>query len=228
MSCGPACASEPSDGRPSGRSVTWPFDDLAVRWARQRSVTGGGFATKPARNSVPAVCTVGPMDALTPVTLTTPRLRLLPLRVDHAEVMAVVLGDPALHTFTGGKPLAAHELRTRYARLLAGAPDPRVTWCNWVIEHRHERCPVGTVQATVGPDATEVAWVVGTRWQRQGIAKEAATELVAWLVEQGVREIFAHIHPAHTASAAVAGAAGLVATPEMCDGEVKWRKDAWC
>jgi hypothetical protein len=34
----------------------------------------------------------------------TGRLELLPLRVEHAEEMAVVLSDPALHAFTGGVP----------------------------------------------------------------------------------------------------------------------------
>jgi RimJ/RimL family protein N-acetyltransferase len=40
----------------------------------------------------------------------------------------------------------------------------------------------GTVQATVGPDAggvhAEIAWVIGTAWQRRGIATEAARALV--------------------------------------------------
>ena len=34
--------------------------------------------------------------------ISTARLDLLPLRVEHAAEMAEVLADPALHTFTGG------------------------------------------------------------------------------------------------------------------------------
>ena len=32
------------------------------------------------------------------------RLELVPLEISHAEEMVGVLGDPALHRFTGGAP----------------------------------------------------------------------------------------------------------------------------
>jgi len=155
----------------------------------------------------------------------TERLSLLPLRVEHADEMAVVLGDPGLHAFTGGAPLGAEALRSRYGRLVAGSPDPATDWLNWVIEWRGRRCLVGTVQATVtaGPVA-EVAWVVGSRWQGQGIASEAAIGLVGWLTGQRVHTVVAHIHPGHAASAAVATAAGLTATDRRQDGEVRWHR----
>jgi RimJ/RimL family protein N-acetyltransferase len=60
-------------------------------------------------------------------------------------------------------------------------------------------------------------------WQRRGYATEAARALVAGLVEAGVGEIVAHVHPDHLASAGVAAAAGLVATDEEVDGERVWR-----
>lgn len=154
-------------------------------------------------------------------TLVTRRLRLLPLRVSHAEEMATVLGDPGLHTFIGGSPATAEALRERYARMVAGSPEPAVSWCNWVIQRGDEL--VGTVQATIGPDEAEIAWVVGTPWQGLGIAKEAAVALVDWLRRRGVRVIVAHIHPDHTASAAVAIAAGLAPTDVVHDGETLWR-----
>lgn len=99
----------------------------------------------------------------------TARLDLLPLRVDHAAEMAVVLGDPALHTFIGGSPSTPRALLARYERLVAGSPDPSVSWCNWVLRLRDADRPVGTVQATVtGRDHAEIAWVVGTPWQGRG------------------------------------------------------------
>ncbi|MEV6181268.1 GNAT family N-acetyltransferase [Streptomyces sp. NPDC052015] len=164
----------------------------------------------------------------------TARLDLLPLRVDHAEEMAVVLSDPALHTFIGGSPLDAAALRARYERLVAGSPDPAVSWCNWVLRLREESAPLGgkefapltgTVQATVTDRgaAAEIAWVVGTPWQGRGLASEAARGLAGWLREHGVRTVLAHIHPDHTASAAVATAAGLAPTGEEQDGEQRWR-----
>lgn len=154
----------------------------------------------------------------------TARLDLLPLLVGHAGEMAGVLGDPALHTFIGGAPETAEGLRARYRRLVAGAPEPGVSWLNWVIRLRDEGCLTGTVQATVSGSVAEVAWVVGTPWQGRGIASEAARGLVGWLAGQPVRTVIAHVHPEHRASAAVAAGAGLAPTGEWQDGEVRWRR----
>ncbi|WP_063833507.1 GNAT family N-acetyltransferase [Streptomyces sp. NRRL F-5727] len=153
------------------------------------------------------------------------RLELVPLDVGHAEEMAGVLNDPALHRFVGGAPESLEELRARYARWAAGAPDPGTTWCNWVIRAREEGRLVGTVQATVGGNTAEVAWVVGSPWQGRGYASEAARALVAWLRDRGLI-VVAHVHPDHTASAAVARAAGLVPTEGIQDGEVRWESGA--
>ncbi|MFJ2113798.1 GNAT family N-acetyltransferase [Streptomyces sp. NPDC087850] len=175
--------------------------------------------------------------------LVTERLTLVPLRVDHAEEMAAVLADPGLHTFIGGKPSTVEELRSRYARMVAGSTVPAISWCNWVIAlreedprrnpgRRPERRPrlVGYVQATIAPRrgdgrlVAEVAWVVGTEWQGRGIAKEAAWGLVGWLEGRGIRALRAHIHPDHRASAAVARSLGLEPTEEWHDGEVRWHR----
>ncbi|MEU1689949.1 GNAT family N-acetyltransferase [Micromonospora sp. NPDC005707] len=159
-------------------------------------------------------------------SIRTGRLDLLPLGVEHAAEMAGVLGDPALHAFIGGAPADPAALRERYERLVAGSPDPAVSWCNWVIRLRDEACLVGTVQATVtGPvheRVAEIAWVVGTPWQGRGIATEAARGLVAWLGRHEVRTVIAHIHPEHRASAAVATGAGLSATDVVHEGEIRW------
>jgi RimJ/RimL family protein N-acetyltransferase len=154
------------------------------------------------------------------------RLTLVPLSAGHADEMAAVLADPDLYTFTGGSPPTRQELRARYERWAAGSPDPAVSWCNWVIQLHSPRCLAGTVQATISTGdepAAEVAWVVGTPWQRRGIATEAARTLIAWLGQQSVQTVIAHIHPGHQASAAVAAAAGLSPTGQLQDGEMKWR-----
>lgn len=157
----------------------------------------------------------------------TGRLDLLPLRVEHAEEMAAALSDPDLHTFIGGAPADPPAMRARYERLVAGSPDPAVSWCNWVIRLRDRACLTGTVQATItrhdDESVAEIAWVVGTPWQGRGIATEATRGLVAWLREQAVHTVIAHIHPDHHASAAVATAAGLAPTGTWHDGEIRWR-----
>ncbi|WP_155054784.1 GNAT family N-acetyltransferase [Streptomyces blattellae] len=154
----------------------------------------------------------------------TPRLDLLPLQVEHAQEMATVLADPALHTYIGGTPLTREALHARYERLVAGSPDPSVTWCNWVLRHRTGSHLIGTVQATITGQTAEIAWVVGTPWQGNGYASEAARGLVSRLRERSrTLTVIAHIHPSHHASAAVARATGLSPTDEEHDGEVRWR-----
>ncbi|WP_121711781.1 GNAT family N-acetyltransferase [Streptomyces sp. E5N91] len=168
------------------------------------------------------------MSTLAAQAISTGRLDLLPLHVEHAEEMAVVLSDPALHTFIGGTPDTPQALRSRYQRMTTGSPDPAISWLNWVIRLRDESCLTGTVQATVSPSdhgpIAEIAWVVGTPWQGRGIATEAAQGLVAWLGRQPVHTVIAHIHPEHRASAAVATAAGLTPTDESHDGEIRWHR----
>ncbi|WP_328865908.1 GNAT family N-acetyltransferase [Streptomyces sp. NBC_00304] len=161
-----------------------------------------------------------------PTPFSTPRLDALPLRVDHADEMAAVLADPALHTFTGGAPQDAEALRSRYARQTAGSPDPAERWWNWVLRVRGDGRLAGYVQATVDVTGAraEIAWVIGTGCQGRGYAKEAAAGLVAHLLDGGaVRTVVAHIHPDHAASEAVAASAGLARTGEWEDGEVRWR-----
>lgn len=148
--------------------------------------------------------------------------------------MATALSDPALHTFIGGAPADPTTLRSRYERMIAGPPDPDVSWLNWVIRLRDTSHLTGTVQATVTPAdhdrdpghslIAEIAWVVGTPWQRKGIATEATRTLVDWLAHQPVRAVIAHIHPDHQASAAVASAAGLTPTDELHHGEILWQR----
>ncbi|MGH3313991.1 MAG: GNAT family N-acetyltransferase, partial [Streptomyces sp.] len=147
---------------------------------------------------------------------------------EHAEEMAVVLSDPALYTFTGGEPPDPEALRARYACLASGSDDPAVSWGNWVIESRAESCLTGYVQATItlaeGGRHAEIAWVVGTPWQGRGIATEATRAMAGRLRQQSVRDLIAHIHPDHRASAAVATAAGLAPTDRWHDGEVRWQR----
>jgi RimJ/RimL family protein N-acetyltransferase len=168
---------------------------------------------------------VSPFDDGT--TIVTERLDLMPLRVEDAEEMAGVLGDQRLHEFMGGEPDTITGLRERYARLVAGSPDPDEVWLNWIVRRRSDAQAMGTVQATLtrrdGESTVNVAWVIGVDWQDQGFASEAARALVGWLREQGADNVVAHIHPDHQASAGVALRAGLRPTDEQADGERVWR-----
>jgi RimJ/RimL family protein N-acetyltransferase len=159
----------------------------------------------------------------------TERLDLAPLAAAHAAELAPLLDDTRLHEFTGGAPLSAAALAARYERLAGRrSPGGDQMWGNWVIRLRDTGAAVGTVQATLpagGPAAgpAEVAWVVAGTAQGRGYAKEAARSLVARLWRAGWA-VTAHVHPGHLASQRVARAAGLVPTPQMRDGEIRWAR----
>ena len=160
--------------------------------------------------------------------LTSARLDLEPLRVEHAEEMSPLLNDPALHVFIGGEPASLADLREQYRRQAVGrSADGSQRWLNWVARRREDGRAVGTVQATLTlKDETlvaEIAWVLATPHQSQGYAREAAGVAVAWLRGQRVSRLVAHIHPDHRASQAVARAIGLTATTTVVDGETRWQ-----
>jgi RimJ/RimL family protein N-acetyltransferase len=156
------------------------------------------------------------------------RAALEPLRAEFATELAPVLADPLLHTFIGGHPLTKDELRALYQRQIGGRnADGSQRWLNWLVRDVRAGAAVGTVQATVSmePDGltAEVAWVIGTRYQGQGYATEAAQLLTDWLRDQNVDVVIAHIHPEHHSSMAVARAIGLTPTDVAVDGETRWQ-----
>ena len=163
--------------------------------------------------------------------LRTERMRLTPLRPADAEEMVKVLADPAMYAFTGGEPPGLPDLQRRYRAQIVGPSEPGATWHNWILRladaetevDAEAEVAVGYVQATVAGDAADVAWVVGTSWQRQGLAAEAAMAMCRWLRQAGVERLTAHIHPDHQASARVASAIGLHDSGELDDdGEAVW------
>ena len=125
-------------------------------------------------------------DARAAVRLDAGELTLDPLEVGDADELAPLLDDPALHEFTGGRPLSKPELETRYRRLVRGAPEGSgATWLNWTIRRRADGRAVGTAQATVTGDVAALAWVVAREWQGHGYASAAARALVEWAQGSG-------------------------------------------
>jgi RimJ/RimL family protein N-acetyltransferase len=156
------------------------------------------------------------------------RLVLEPLRVAHADEVAALLDDPALHAFIGGEPATREQLRSRYAKQVVGrSADGSERWLNWVARDRASGAPVGYVQATVTGQhdhlSADVAWVIAVPHQAHGYAREAAQLMVDWLHAQGVEVVTAHVHPNHHASNSVARRIGLLPTDTVVDGEVRWQ-----
>ena len=160
--------------------------------------------------------------------LTTARLDLVPLTAADADDLFPVFDDPALGRWTGDTPPADPEvLRRRFAAWEAGpSPDNAEWWLNWTMRRRKDHRAIGHLQSTVIGDSAAVAWMVGTPFQGQGFATEAALALIEWLGDrQGVAAIEASIHPGNIASQTVARRAGLRPTDRLDDGEVVWAYD---
>lgn len=158
------------------------------------------------------------------------RLRLVPLAVEHAEPMVEVLSDTRLYEYIGGAPPSLARLRRRYtAQAVGHSPDGTQGWLNWIVTVRPER-PVGYVQATIHRTGSlteaEIAWMIATGHQGQGIATEAAGAMIRWLRSQGVHRFVAHIAAGHTASEKVARHQGLRPTDIVEDGEIRWQSPA--
>lgn len=160
--------------------------------------------------------------------ITTARLRLEPLRVDHAAEAVTVLRDERLYTWIGGSPPSLAQLAERYRQQSVGhSPDGTQGWLNWMLRRTCDNQLVGTVQATLYrpvPDRieAELAWVVGVDYQGNGYGREGALAMMWWLRDRSVSGFVAHIHPGHAASIGIARALGLAETPVVSDGEVRW------
>jgi len=164
---------------------------------------------------------------LTATPLTSLRLTLEPLTIEHAHEMVAVLADPELYRHTGGAPEDLHGLRRRYERQTRGvSADGAEQWLNWVIRLEERGSAIGYVQATVQSSAAaaDLAWVVGTGHQGCGYATEAAAAAIEWLLASGVRACTAHIAHSNGASQAVARRLGFRPSSVIERGEVVWQR----
>ncbi len=88
----------------------------------------------------------GVREKLAAAILDGQRVRLEPLRVEHADELMPVLDDSLLHTFVGGEPADLVQLRARYRRQVVGrSPDGSQRWLNWLVRGEDAEV-VGTVR----------------------------------------------------------------------------------
>jgi len=163
------------------------------------------------------------LDAL-PAALEGGRLALVPVHRHHAWELFPILSDPQLYHFTGGQPPESLESIERWFANLESriSPDGTQHWLTWVVTLKGTGDSIGYVQATVTGLQADIAWLIGTPWQGQGFAKEAAITMKDWLASQQVERVTAYIHPEHSASQKIASSLGLRRTGAYHDGEEEW------
>ncbi|HYX50090.1 MAG TPA: GNAT family N-acetyltransferase [Ktedonobacteraceae bacterium] len=118
--------------------------------------------------------------------LETPRLVLEPIQITHARALYESLQAASIYDYIPGTPPGSVEaLATRYQRLSSRKSlDEQETWLNWVMCERREDRYVGTVQATVYPDATALlAYMVFPAFWRRGYAREGCERILDLLFE---------------------------------------------
>ena len=164
------------------------------------------------------------------VPLETVRLRLEPIRADHAGGMYDGLRDPSLYAYqTDQPPGDVASLRARYARLASGhSTDELAHWLNWILVRRDDGAGAGYVQATVDKDRASavIGYLVLAAQQRGGLGREAVAAVVEHLFAAGVGRLQATIDARNAASIALVERLGFTRTrtyrSEDVIGGVRW------
>jgi len=148
--------------------------------------------------------------------LETERLRLEPIRADHADGMFDGLRDASLYAYqTDEPPRDVASLRERYARLASGhSTDELAHWLNWILVRRDDGATAGYVQATVDKnrDSAVIGYLVLPAQQRRGLGGEAVAAMVRHLFAAGVGRLHAVIDARNASSIALVERLGFTQT----------------
>lgn len=135
--------------------------------------------------------------------LSAPRLRIEPLREDHADLVFAAQQDPLIYTYVPQDPMPREELRRRYAFLAGGkSPDGTQHWLNWTAFLHDTQTAVGTFQATVPLEGkATIGYTVFRAFWRQGFAAEMGRCVIPHLFAvYAPPEIYAEIDTRNTGS----------------------------
>ncbi|MEH6585857.1 MAG: GNAT family N-acetyltransferase [Halioglobus sp.] len=163
---------------------------------------------------------IGPFES----AISTSRLSLDPMMASHAKLLFPILSDRGLYHFTGDEPPESEGALASHYRYLEGrkSPDASQLWLNWLVSLKGSDTPIGYVQATVSELHADIAWVIGSDWQGNGYATEAALAMSECLSKNGISAIRACINPNHMASQRVASNVGLSISELVSNGEDIW------
>lgn len=145
-----------------------------------------------------------------------PAITLEPQTADHAVELYPLLADPALYTYIDRPPPDNLEAFTNRLRRLESrrSPDGSQQWLNWAVRLEDGEL-AGYVEATVYPDAAaDIAYVLGSRFHRRGIATVACRQMLERLrVECHVAHCYATADRRNLASTALLNKLGF------CEGD---------
>lgn len=128
--------------------------------------------------------------------LETERLRLEPLRAEHAHTLFEGLSNTVLYEFISEEPPRSIEaLEKRYASLESRtSPRGDEQWLNWVIQTKPDGRSHGYVQATVRDATANVAYLLFEESWAKGLAREAVLAVLEHLRGfYGVRLVIANV-----------------------------------
>jgi [ribosomal protein S5]-alanine N-acetyltransferase len=156
-------------------------------------------------------------------TMVSDRLRLEPLRVEHAEIFFESLQNPLIYEFIDeAPPECAEALRLRYKRLESRtSPDGSELWLNWAVYDQRQGRYAGYVQATVDRDQTAtLAYVIFPDYWGLGLGREAVSLVrEALLGTYGVRRLRARVDRRNLRSLALIRGLGFVELGPASDTE---------
>jgi len=163
-----------------------------------------------------------------PRELTTARLTLRPISIEHAPAFWEVLRDPSMYAWIERAPPAApSDVEARFARIAQSvAPSRAEQWLNWTVWTRDGDEAVGVIEATVQPtNVVQVAYLFAPRVWGRGFAREAMSVALDAMSQSGASAFEARIDTRNVRSLALIERLGfaLVETRET-EMEAIWRR----
>lgn len=172
---------------------------------------GGGASVDPAAHYCPLSEVL-----LMPLPLQTPRLTLRSPRVEDAEALLAVSGDPEAMRYVGdGRTRNLEELRGAIARGIVLESERGFNM--FIVVRRTDGQVLGDCGLSIwGPTGeTEIGWRFAKEHCGQGFAQEAAREVLRFAAEEvGLRRLISVIHPENLASRKLAERLGFVVERE--------------
>ena len=148
--------------------------------------------------------------------ISTPRLELEILEIEHASLLFEGLCDEQLYQFIdASQPESVDALRSRYQRLIARrSPDGSEAWLNWAVLIRAEHQYAGYVQATISTDqSAEIAYVLFRNHWGCGYGREAVMAMMRHLKQAyDVKSFRAHVDTRNGRSIALLESLGFQKT----------------